>query len=890
MQSAEDGFTPGLRLRASRPAVPPGFVRRARLDVLLSKGVTGPVTVVSAGPGFGKTLTVAGWARLGTAPGPIAWLLADEADEVQAFWTQVLGALTVADALPSDNPLRALLPGTEFGLPEVARIADELDRLPEPVVIVIDDFHRITDPAVLESVSHLLDRRPSKLRLVLVTRTEPKLRLRRLQLAGDLTEIHADALTFTESETHEFCARSGFDLTADEIAMLVARTQGWPAGLRLALLGIDRNDVHAGLQRFSGRSQLVAAYLIEELLETLAPTDRRFLLATSVVEQVSGGLARALTGRADSHEALERLVANNALTVRLADRPDWFSYHPLLRQLLRSRLAAEQPDSVIDLHRRAAVWFTETGDPITAIRHLAAARDWPAITRVLGEVAIPLVVTPHATALAAALVPAHAEAARHPTSDTLLAAAVCEYRRRNYEAMRRNVDDADVLLAGASEDTERAARLMIALVRMAHSRTHNPADLLTRAEQVLDLVRATPREHLPAADGYAVIGTTNRAIGLTLSGRLDEGEAALQQIRTRAHDAGLFLTEVAATSYLAVIDVLFGRIPIARDRTATAAGLADQRGWSREPQTLATYAAAALTCLEANDLTRVDEWIEFGLATATPGSDSPAVLLLEIASVTVAVARGNVFAATAAAGRLRAAREVIGRLPDLLERWTAVAQAHAALLEGRPESVLVAVEEPGNETGYAPALERIVLAKAHLATSHARAALDSLGPPARFAPYRVLAAEAAVLGAVAAAELRRDAVALERITAAIELAQPIGAVRPFVTAGARVSTLLNRYQHVVGAHSAFIRDLLTACGTVSNAPAARSNGAAEPLTERERVVLHYLPTMFKTSEIASDLFVSVNTVKTHQQSIYRKLGVSTRRDAVDRARELDLLP
>ena len=644
------------------------------------------------------------------------------------------------------------------------------------------------------------------------------------------------------------------------------------------------------MQRFSGRSQLVAAYLIEELLETLAPTDRRFLLATSVVEQVSGLLARALTGRADSHEALERLVANNALTVRLADRPDWFSYHPLLRQLLRSRLAAEQPDSVTDLHRRAAVWFTETGDPITAIRHLAAARDWPAITRMLGEVAIPLLVTPHATALAAALAPAHTEAARHPTSDTLLAAALCEYSRRNYEAMRRNVDDADAMLAGASEDSDLAVRLIVALVRMAYSRTRDPADLLARAEQVLELVRATPRRCLPAADAYAVIGTTNRAIGLALSGRLDEGEAALQQIRARAHGAGLFLTELAATSYLAVIDVLFGRIPAARERTATVVGLADQRGWSREPQTLASYAAAALTCLETNEPAgrRVDRVRARDRDTGQrqPRRHSSRNRLCHSCGRAWGCVRSGRGGRTPA----RSARRDRPPARSASKRWTVVALADVALLEGRPEAVLAAVEDPGDETGYAPALERIVLAKARLATSQPNVALDVLGPPVRFAPYRVLAAEAAVLGAVAAAERRRDTFALERITAAVELAQPIGVVRPFVTAGARVPMLLNRYQHVVGAHSAFVRNLLAACGAVSAAPAAHSPGTAEQLTERELVVLRYLPTMFKTAEIASDLFVSVNTVKTHQQSIYRKLGVSTRRDAVDRARALELLP
>ncbi|HEY5857006.1 MAG TPA: LuxR C-terminal-related transcriptional regulator [Aldersonia sp.] len=885
----DEEFTSGLRLRAASPDVPPGFVRRERLDRLLTQGVTGPVTLLSAGPGFGKTLAVAAWVQTGNTPGPVAWLAADDSDDPQGFWTNILGSLTLADALPHDSALRGLRPARDFGAPEMAQIVAGFGQLPAPVVLVLDDLHRITDARVLTSLTQLLDHQPEQLRLVLVTRAEPALGLRRRHLSGSVTEIRADALAFTEPETRALCARSGVDLSPVQAATLWDRTEGWPAGLRLVLLGLDPHDLETGLQRVTGHrhSHLVAGYLVEEVLEQLPPTDRRFLLATSIVEQVNADLARTLTGRPDSHRALESLVARNALTVRLLDRPDWFRYHPLLRHLLQERLLAEQPDSVPDLHRRAADWHTKAGDPITALEHHARAHDWPALTRLLGAVALPLVLTPHATELVAALAPAYAQAGRHPSADTLLAAAVCEFKQCDYESMRRDTDDADALLTAHTGPVEPTSRILLAVLRTAYARTHDPADLVERAEDLIATVDRMPRDQLPAKDGYAVIAANNKAIGLLLSGDVDIARAELLQVRTRAHRTGMGLVELAASSHLSLVDVVLGQLPDARRATTTALDLAQRRGWTREPQALAIYAAAALTHIAVHELDHAEEWIALGRTARHPNTDAGARLILEIAAVTTTLARRDAYAARGAERRLRAAQNESGRLPPMLHRWIRVTYAEVALATGgEPATILTAISDPGADTGYAAGLERIVRAKAHLAAKQPATAIETLDAPVRFAASRTVATEAALLSAIAATHLRRDAAALDHVTEAITLAQPVGLVAPFVAAGPRVATLLDRYRHIVGDHPAFTRTLATACAITL--PDTRTAGPVT-LTERELAVLRYLPTMFKTSEIAADLFVSVNTVKTHQQAIYRKLGVTTRRDAVTRAREFGLL-
>lgn len=880
-------LAPGLRLRTSRPEIPAGYVRLHRIDAALTACSPGRVTVVSAGPGYGKTLAVADWTRHHPLDGPLVWLTVDDTSGVASFWNDILGSLEAAGALASHSALRDIVPGVGFAEQEVDLVIDGLAESPVPITLVLDDVQRITRPEVLESIHHLIRRQPERLRLILVTRKASDLRLQKLRLDGRLTEITADDLTFTRDDVVEFCTRIRAEISDDDVDTLLERTQGWPTGLRLAVLSA-RDDLHAGVVQFNGQNELVAAYLLEEVLEDLAPTDRRFLLSTSVVELMTADLARVLSGRADSRGVLDDLVANNVLTVRLSDRPDWYAYHPLFRELLVDRLAAENPDAPAELHCRAAEWCVAQDDPISAIRHYGRAREWMKASEVLSTIALPLVLSPQAPALAAALAPLAAEAGRRPTVDTLLAAAIVAYQAGDFEVMARNADDASRLLRDSPESSTVGTRVVIALTRMVTARHSHLDDIVPSCDAILDLVTEVPRSALPAAPAYALMARNNRAIGMFHRGEIDVAAADLEYSQIAAESIGMSLMAMAAGTYLTLVDLVRGDLPQVRSRIEELGTAARRRGWTRQPQAIALYAAAALMHLECHELEEAERAVAAGRRAVAGGSDTGAWLIVEATAVGIAIARGDAYAARTECRRLDLARSRSRSLPMLLSSWHEVVAAEARIVVGEADVVIDELTGRARSDTYAGSLARIVLAKAYLAVGRPADALETLGTATEFAPYRLQVVEAQVLSAVASAQLYRESAALEHIAAALRLAEPVGQKRPFVVAGPLVSGLLLRHQRLADKDSAFLRDLVEACGGES-APAVDDGVPIEPLTDRELVVLRYLPTMYKASEIAADLYVSVNTVKTHQQSIYRKLGVSTRRDAVDRARERNLI-
>ncbi|WP_158539953.1 LuxR C-terminal-related transcriptional regulator [Williamsia limnetica] len=848
---------------------------------MLDRGVHKPLTVVSAGPGYGKTLAVSAWIKRGTLPGPVAWLTADHSYDVRGLWTDLLGALRTADVLPATNPLMEILPGPKFGDPELDRIIDALASLPGPVVLVVDDFHNITDGVALGTIERLVGSHIPQLRLVLIGRTEPALHLSRLRLAGDVTEIGTHQLVYTTAEARDVCALGGFPLAAEELTRLWRRTQGWPAGLRLALMSVADSEVPT-VDHFTGNNRRVAEYLLEEILDRLSPRDRLFLLATSVVDQMTADLARALSGRTDSGALLEDLVERNALTLKLSDRPGWYRYHPLLRELLQDRLAAEDPDSVPELHRLAADWYARVNEPIVALRHYSCAHRWATVAKLLGEVALPQILTSQATALVSALSTVYEENARQATIDTLVVAVVCDYQRHDFEALRRRADDADKLLPDEPE-VPLVYRVIIALARMVHARAGAPGNLVEASTALLNLVESVSQQTVPAAAAYTLIALNNRAAGLVLEDRIVEAQIELTAVRAQGAHAGMSLLELSATSYLTLIDALYGNLAQAAADACGALDLAETKGWSREPQLLAAYAAKALVCLDRHDLDDAQECIDAGLMASTQGSDVGCRLLLSIAAVGVANARGDGAAAHAMLSRLDVLTHMAQPLPVLLAGWIRTARADVLLAQGDPRGALSMATETQGDAGFAAGLQRIVRAKAHLALSDPAAALDTLRPPGRFTGYRALAAEAAVLEAVARGRLRQDSLAAERMQNAVELAEPIGLRRPFYFEDGQIAVQLNRFRHLNDDRSPFVAELVQTMGA-TDTESAPHTAVVQALTDREMAVLKYLPTMLKSSEIAADLFVSVNTVKTHQRSIYRKLGVSNRREAVESAR------
>ena len=884
-----------LQLRATPPAVPPGLVQRRHVEAMLSQGSTRPVTLLSAGPGSGKTLSVASWLGGQGFPGGTAWLTVDGADnDLPTFWADVLGALTVGGVVPADSALRELAPAAGFGPSQASQVRSGLADLPSRVVLVIDDLQEITDTAVLSSLNSLIEHQPPQLRLILISRSDPALRLHRVRVSGELTEIRSRDLTFTEAEAAELFDRSDLELTSEQVRVLFGRTQGWPAGLRLAAMSLTSGepgsaDPADGIARFTGNQRSVAEYFIGEVLDRLPPPDREFLLCASITERLNPSLATALTGRSDSQLILESLVTANAFVVSVGGPGAWYRIHPLLRDLLVHRLSLEKPGTVEDLHLRAARWFTEQGEQIPALRHATLAREWAEVGRLLTSTALPLILTPAGPRLAAALEPAALRATQHPALSTLLAAAVRHYWRRDFDSMLRDAKAAAEFLPSAEDDERIPAEILVAITAVVFDRVRCTGVMIDSAVHLLSLLDRAPRRLVPAAPHYRTIALNNLGVGQLWAGDLTAAQESLTDARASAADLGMGLAEISAQGHLAVLQLLHGRLRSAHLDAGAALQIVDRRGWAAEPQSLGVSVALAMTLLAWDRLKEAADVVAAGLAASSNGSDAGSRLALGIAAVGIAVADDDAVGARSAAARLSAELEKVADRPALLVRWCTVALAQARLASADAAGAIALIRVPtDDDAGFAAAQERVTLAKAQLSLRRPQLVEGLLAPLLGPEPaFRAPAVEARVLLAVAADRQHRDSAALAAITEAIDLAKPEGLLRPFRDAGPAVDVLIGRHRHLVSRHLDFTEQLVSgAAPAIGN---HQVSAMTEKLTERELIVLRYLPTMLKASEIADDLFVTVNTVKSHLRAIYRKLDVTTRRAAVDRARELDLL-
>ena len=879
-----------MMLKAQPPAVPPGLVRRRRLEERLTAGTRQAFTLVSAGPGAGKTLAVAAWVASGTAPGPVSWLSLDHGDnDPRTFWSDLLGALTGNDAVPAESELRDIIPAAGFGADEALEVRARLAELPTPIILVLDDFHEITGDAVLEAFGQLVDHLPPQLRLVVLSRSDPVLRLHRLRVAGELTEIRTSDLAFNESETAELFDLQGMHLRADQVGVLRSRTEGWSAGLRLAAMSLDPADIDRGIERFSGNDRSIADYLVGEVLEGLPAEDRDFLLRTSVAERLNGDLADLLAGRSDGQLVLEKLVGANAFVVAIGGQNEWFSYHPLLVELMRHRLALEEPRAVPELHRRTAAWMLSQGEPIESIRHSILADDLDGAGRTLMSI-IPKILSAEGPALAAAIEPLARTANDRPTLGALLASATCHLHRMEVAAMLQDAVEAREFLDDADPAVRPSATVVIPLFEMAAARWRgDSAAVIELCRHTIELLDGFSRRAVPAGRQFRAVADINLGGAQLWAGDFASAEQRLSATEPETLELGLPLVHLNALGHRALLEALQGRNRRAQRRADQAVEIIERRGWASEPQALATFLTLGLVALARHHPAAAAAHINHGLSVSGEQTDRASRLALGIAAVQLAVSRGEAEGALGADARLRAGLARTPVAADLLVRWGAAVGAEALLLAGRPTEAVERISRVPADAGFAASWERVVLARARFVTGAHRAAEQLIEPlldPGH--PYLEPAIYARLIQSLLADRNHRETAALASFTAAIDLAQPEGIRRPFLGFEGRLGALLQRYQHLGGRHSAFAADLVEIMTPVQGA----SDDAAllvEHLTERELVVLHYLPTMLKAGEIAADLFVSVNTVKAHLRSMYRKLAVSNRREAVEKARAIGLL-
>ncbi len=870
-----------LAAKLARPQLPPGYVVRPRISTLLEGGLATSLTVVSAGPGWGKTLAAAAWA--GSLRQPLAWISLDDGDgEPRLFWSYVLTALRATGAVPADNPLAELMPGPVVDAEMTRRIVDGLSRLPAPVVLVLDDLHEIGTTPALDGVEVLIRHRIDRLRLVLITRVDPTLPLHRLRLSADLTEVRAADLAFTADEAFAMFANDGLDVSAVPIDRLLERTEGWAAGLRLAALALRRDASGSALTEFAFEDRATADYLADEILAGQPPELRTFLLRTCVVERLTGDLADALTGGGDGARELERLTHANAFVVALGTEGHWYRYHPMLREMLQHQLSLSEPDLVATLHRRAASWFARHGSPVEAMRHAAAASDWALLGRVLVTRAAPRLVSADREALASVL-------ARLPDADGYdgaefhLSAAARLFSIRQFAAMAPHLLLAWQTLDGIEPELRPPATVALHMLELAPARMRGDSDaIVAHTSQALGLLRGTAAS-VPAVDEYTAIVLGNQGVGLLWSGALTEAERSLREALAAVEETGVEVARVNALGHLAFAAALAGRLREAHVMASAAIDLADVRGWNGFEQVSAAYLSLAFVNLQWNNLEKAEQQLKLGVAAQPTWADRLPLTALRIGQVRLHTARGHLARARDEAAQLHA--DIAGWAPPrFLQRWIGIAEAEIDLATGQPARVADRIAVPIIDTSPGDE-ERVCLARALLELGQPERALDMV------APVRDLdtgtAVSAWLITALAANRNREDHRTNTAIAKALELAEPEGWRRPFASLQPdRLKRLVDRAVRLTPRPSSFAIELLSELGQQG----FHGDGQlVEPLTDREHTVLEHLPTMLSNAEIAAQMFVSVNTVKAHLKSLYRKLEVSSRREAVHRARELNLL-
>ena len=858
--------------RIGRPAVRQPVVRRRRLAEMLDVGVRRPVTLVCAGPGWGKSTLVASWAEARVTSGPIAWLtLGPQHNDPRAFWSDFVMALRMAGAVPCGNPLQDLDLGARADRREVAQVLGGLHALSAPVVLVLDDFHEVDDARVIDGLTGLLRDPPPALRLVLIARAEPVLPLHRYRAFGDLIEIRARHLAFRAPEAAELPAVSSRRLPVEELAELLDRTEGWVVGLQL--LAASRGALD------SGEVRAASDYLLREVVGTLPAKTRQFLVRVSVPEELCGPLADALAGEPHSRRLLERLEAANAFVVRIEERPGWYRFHPLLREALLHQLALDRPGAEAELHLLAAQWFAGEGAIFEAMRHAAEARDWHYLGRLAVERAMVRVLSGDQVTLVDLLrrIPAEQHAG---SAELALCGAAVRYTsgdRGGVGGLLRLARSLAGRLARIPSATDVTLRLMEAGVQ--HWRIGDMPGLVAKSSEILGILTAYRLDELPSLLHYRAIALNEKGAGLLWLDRADEADRYLWAASTAARGVGSTATEVNALAHLGLLVFLQGSVSEAAEYVSAALDLARRYGFEASAQASVSYLTSALIQLERDRVNEAQGALRQALHA---GGEEPAAAPAMVAAVVRAhmlLAAGDPAAARAV---LRQAREAAPAtlVAPVLDRWLLLVESEADLALGSSREVVGRYDRDSPHGVLTPS-EQVCLARALLAAGD-HAAAERLLARVRESTDHVAAVTAWIATAFAADTDGHGNRSIDALSRAVQIAEREGIRRPFRRVDQRrLGVLLDR-RRWVEEHTA---PAVVPPELGAEAPA----GVLDVLSERERDVLRYLPTVLTAGEIAGNLNISINTVKAHMRSIYRKLGAARRREAVVRARQLGLL-
>ncbi|NMO52251.1 helix-turn-helix transcriptional regulator [Actinoplanes sp. TBRC 11911] len=840
-----------------RPRVPGTLLIRRRLLRTLDAATRRPVTLVCAGAGWGKTALLASWSTAEMVPAPIAWLtLEPRHADPHTFWSHLLAALGASDGGPLP-----LCPGDEGFAPW---LTERIAGLSARTVLVLDDVQVLPAGPVLDGLSRLLAGLPDQLRVVLAGRTEPDLALHRLRVEGDLTEIRRPQLAFRIPEAGDLLMMHGVPASLAQTTRLVERSEGWPVGITL-MAAPDGTW-----------PDTVRDYLMREVIDPLPPDTRDFLLRTSVAQRVCGSLAEALTRAPNAAGILEGLERANCFVSR-GDGPgrQWFRYDGLLRDVLRHEADVRSPGLVTELHVRAATWYAAQGSVRDALEHAAEAGDWPFLARLVVEHALPMAVSSERAVLVGILrrIPAEHLA---DNADLALCAALLLFAGGDYAGVRDQLVRVGAMIDG--DPAQQLAAAVMGVVVAPRMDGDMPA-LIEDTSRILALLGSMRMDRLPSLLQYRAITLSFKGIGLLWSGRTDLADRFLWASSAAARTAGVELVEMTAYAHLAVLVYLQGSLTEAEHYIDSVDELTRRHDLGLTVESTAAHLTRALIELERNRVSEAQDALRRGLHAA---GDRPETTL----SVVASMVRAQTLLAT---GEPVAARDLLHRcrtwlrwplVAPLLDRWLALTEAEADLALGDHDAV---IDRYAAGKVMLPA-EQVMLARAY-EMSGEYAAAEILLARVRESTDAVSVTTAWLVTALIADAQGHARQSADAFARAVARAETEGVRRPFHRFdNERMAALGERLQWLQEAVAPVAGDILA-----DVIPARQAPAPAEPLSDRERDVLRYLPSVLTANEIAADLKISVNTVKAHMRSIYRKLGAARRREAVVRAHQIGLL-
>ena len=845
---------------------------------------------VTAPAGSGKTSLLRSWIAEAELTDSVAWVsVAAKVRDPQRFWLSVLDAIRETKA--GSSLVRELTPAPDLDSGAIVeRLLADLSPLDEPIWLVIDDLHELCPDDGFRQLELLLMRSPAVLRFVLLSRRELHLGLHRLRLEGELTEILAAHLRFSIDESRALFESAGVQLSEPGVALLAERTEGWAAGLRLAALSLaGHDDVERFASAFAGSERTVAEYLVAEVLDRQPEEVRRLLLRTSVLERVSGPLADLLTGGSDGQRVLQELEEAGAFVVALDPRRSWFRYHPLFADLLQLELRRTAADEFPALHRAAAKWFSERGHAVEAIRHAQAAEEWTLARRLLSDNWFGLI-------LSGQRATAHQLLAGFPLSAEATDAELSALRAA-YELDRGSPDEAERHLAIAtqaaeSEPLDRRAHLQLVLAIVRLSIASHRGDLqavVKQAHRLLAPAEAPDVAQLALSDDLRALALLEFGVAELWTGRFEAAERHLEQALAVAQRIERPFLELGALAHLAQI-AIFDSVPRGAERSKEAIELAQRHGWADEPVTGVAYAIHGIALVVQGRLEEAESWLQHAEGTRLPWVSPAGGLMLN-------VMRGLLEAASGDDAEARKAFRSAERLGELL------VQPHvlAARIPGHLIRTLVRLGELEhaeevlaelNEAERALPEMRIASAAVRLARDDPEGATRVLAPLVQERALamrpRVWPVQAILLEAIARDALGDSDLAELALERALDLAEPEGLLIPFLLYPA--AALLERHRRRRTSHPALISEIVDLlAGRTPARPRDATHLLSGPLTASETRVLRYLPTNLSAPEIAGELYLSLNTIRTHMRHLYSKLGVHTRAEAVERARAFGLL-